>query len=164
MAILKKANVFLIRVDTSRKNYVPSKFPDTPGKPIFAEDVILHNRYKLDNPDHEMLAEFQRVKNGDYLIVFCSSLVPACPNQIKYIFTVASKIQNQLVLKIHTRLHRGYTLDHVRSLVEEGKLSRKMLNCEVKGFKICEVEFSDLELLVNYDPIVRTYHSSSWKT
>ena len=68
-----------------------------------------------------------------------------------------------MVLKSHTRLNRGYSLDHIKSLVEEGKLSKKMLQCGVKGFKIGEIDYSDLELLVNFDPIVRTYHSSSWK-
>ncbi len=164
MVVLKEGNTFLIQVDSTRKNYVPSNFANVTGEPIFAEDVLLHNRFKLDGESIKTNPDFHKVKSNDYILVFCNSLVPHSPNQIKFIFKVVNKLGNQIVLKIFTKLKRGYTLNHIKSLVEEGKLSKKMLNCGVAGFKICQVTFSDLELLINFDPLVRTYHSSSWKT
>ena len=164
MVVLKEANTFLIQVDSTRKNYVPSNFANVPGDPIFAEDVLLHNRFKLDGESIKVNPDFQKAKPNDYLLVFCNPLVPHSPNQIKFIFKVVNKLGNQMVLKIFTKLKRGYTLKHIKSLVDEGKLSKEMMNCGVKGFKICQVSFSDLELLVNFDPLIRTYHSSSWKT
>ena len=163
MSVLKKANVYLIQVDSTRKNYVPSQFLDIKGKPIFAEDVLLHNRFDLDDESIKHNPDFHNVKNNDYIVVYCNSLVPHSPNQIKFIFTVISKVGKKVVLKSHTKLNRGYPLNHIKSLVEEGKLSKQMLSCGVKGFKIGEIDFSDLELLVNFDPMVRTYYSSSWK-
>ena len=68
-----------------------------------------------------------------------------------------------MVLKQSTKLQRGYTLDHIQSLIDEGKLSENFRKCGEKGFKIIQVQFSDLELIVNYDPIVRSYYSTSWK-
>ena len=164
MSLLKKANAFLIQVDSTRKNFVPSRYNGTLGKPIFAEDVLLHNRFKLDAESKETHPDFDKVKIKDYIIVYCNSLVPHSPNQIKFIFTVVSKLGNQIVLRIHTKLNRGYSLEHIQSLIGEGKLSNKMNKCGVKGFKIGQVDFEDLELLINFDPIVRSYHSTSWKT
>ncbi|NHJ05879.1 MAG: hypothetical protein EAX90_13720 [Candidatus Heimdallarchaeota archaeon] len=164
MPLLKPANVFLIQVDSTRKNYVPRNFVDIKGEPIFAEDVLLHNRFSLDEESIINNPDFHKVKMNDYIVVFCNSLVPHSPNQVKFIFRVVNKLNGQIVLKIFTKLNRGYPLEHIKSLIEEGKLSTKMLNCGIKGFKIGQVEFSDLELLVNFDPIVRTYHSTSWKT
>jgi len=164
MVVLKEANTFLIQVDSTRKNYVPSNFAHIPGDPIFAEDVLLHNRFKLDGESIKANPDFHKVKSNDYILVFCNPLVPHSPNQIKFIFKVVNKLGNQIVLKSFTKLKRGYTLNHIKSLVEEGKLSKGMLKCGINGFKICQVNFLDLELLVNFDPLVRTYHSSSWKT
>lgn len=164
MPILKPANVFLIQVDSTRKNYNPRTYVKEKGEPIFAEDVLLHNRFSLDEESIRYNPDFHKVKVNDYFVIYCNSLVPHSPNQIKFIFKVASNLNNQFVLKIFTKLNRGYPLDHIKSLVEEGKLSRKMLKCGSNGFKIGQIDFSDLELLVNFDPIVRTYHSSSWKT
>jgi len=164
MVVLKEANTFLIQVDSTRKNYIPSNFASIPGEPIFAEDVLLHNRFKLDEESITLNPDFHKVSQNDYLLVFCNPLIPHSPNQIKFIFNVINKLGNQIVLKSFTKLNRGYTLKHIKSLVEEGKLTKEMLNCGTKGFKICQVNFSDLELLVNFDPLVRTYHSTSWKT
>ena len=161
--VLRPADAFLLQVDSTRKNYVPSKFADIPGKPIFAEDVLLHNRFTIDDESLKLHPDFKKLKVKDYVIVFCNSLVPHSPNQIKFIFQVAAKIGKQVILKVYTKLNRGYTLEHLRSLIDEGKLSRQMNSCGVRGFKISQVEYSDLELLVNFDPIVRTYHSTSWK-
>ncbi|MBN1330843.1 MAG: hypothetical protein JXA54_15325 [Candidatus Heimdallarchaeota archaeon] len=163
MVVLKKANAFLIQVDSTRKNYIPRNFSNILGEPIFAEDILLHNRFTLDEKSIEINSDFSIVKTNDYLVAFCNSLVPHSPNQIKFIFNVQSKIGNQLVVKLFTKLQRGYSLSHIESLIAEGKLSSKMSKCGTKGFKIGQIEFSDLELLFNYDPIVRTYHSSSWK-
>ncbi|MBK5114111.1 MAG: hypothetical protein KGD59_12250 [Candidatus Heimdallarchaeota archaeon] len=163
MVVLREANTFLIQVDSTRKNYLPSNFTNIPGEPIFAEDVLLHNRFKLDEESITNNPDFHKVNTDNYLLVFCNSLVPHSPNQIKFIFKVVNKLGNQMVLKLFTKLKRGYTLNHIKSLVEEGKLSKEMLNCGTKGFKVCQVNFSDLELLVNFDPLVRTYHSTSWK-
>lgn len=137
---------------------------NTSGKPIYAEDVLLHSRLKLSKEDFREHPEFKKVKKNDYLIAYCTPLVPHSPNQIKFIFRVVSKIKNLFVLKTYTKLRRGYSLEHIHSLVEEGQLSKKMLHAGKQGFHICQVPFSDLELLVNYDPIVRSYHSSSWKS
>ena len=164
MVVLTKANTFLIQVDSTRKNYVPSRYANIPGDPIFAEDVLLHNRFKLDEESITLNPDFHKVSPNDYLLVFCNPLVPHSPNQIKFIFKVVNKLGNQIVLKSFTKLKRGYTLKHIKSLVEEGKLTKEMLKCGTKGFKICQVNFSNLELLVNFDPLVRTYHASSWKT
>ncbi len=164
MSVLKRTNAFLIQVDSTRKNFVPRNFINIPGNPIFAEDVLLHNRFSLDDESIKHNPDFMLIKNKDYIIVFCNSLVPHSPNQIKFIFEVLSKLGNQIVLKLFTKLNRGYPLDHIRSLVEEGKLSSKMMKCGTKGFKVEKIDFSDLELLINFDPIVRTYHSTSWKT
>lgn len=164
MGVLKRTNAFLIQVDSTRKNYVARNFINIPGNPIFAEDVLLHNRFNLDDESIKHNPDFKLIKNKDYIIVYCNSLVPHSPNQIKFIFEVLSKLGNQIVLKLFTKLNRGYPLDHIRSLVEEGKLSSKMMKCGTKGFKTGKIDFSDLELLINFDPIVRTYHSTSWKT
>ncbi len=164
MNLLKRTNAFLIQVDSTRKNYVPSKFNETLGKPIFAEDVLLHNRFKIDAESMKNNQDYEKVKINDYFIVYCNSLVPHSPNQIKFIFKVVSKLGNQIVLRIHTKLSRGYSLNHIHSLIDEGKLSKKMNQCGIKGFKIGQVDFEDLELLINFDPIVRSYHSTSWKT
>lgn len=164
MSLLKRANAFLIQVDSTRKNYVPSKFNGTAGEPIFAEDVLLHNRFKIDAESIKNNQDYSKVKINDYIIVYCNSLVPHSPNQIKFIFKVVSKLRNQIVLKVHTKLNRGYSLPHIQSLIDEGQLSKKMNKCGTKGFKIGQVDFEDLELLINFDPIVRTYHSTSWKT
>ncbi|MHA1212557.1 MAG: hypothetical protein ACTSSH_08855, partial [Candidatus Heimdallarchaeota archaeon] len=143
--------------------YVPKTFSKVPGKPIFAEDILLHNRFALDAKSIEINPDYNLVSVKDYLVVYCNSLVPHSPNQIKFIFNVISKIGNQLVLKLFTKLRRGYSLPHIISLVEEGKLSSKMTKCGVDGFKIGQIDYADLELIINYDPIVRTYQSSSWK-
>ncbi|NHJ48192.1 MAG: hypothetical protein FK733_10435 [Asgard group archaeon] len=135
-----------------------------PGNPIVAEDVLLHNRFTLDEESIKHNPDFHKVKVNDYLVVFCSSLVPHSPNQIKFIFLVSSKINNQFVLKNIKKLARGYNAAHIVSLVEEGKLSKKLLQCETVSHKICQIDYSDLELIINFDPIVRTYHSTSWKT
>jgi len=164
MNLLKRADAFLIQVDSTRKNYVPSKFNGTVGTPIFAEDVLLHSRFKIDAVSIKNNPDYEKVKINDYFIVYCNSLVPHSPNQIKFIFKVVSKVGNQIVLKLHTKLNRGYSLDHIHSLVAEGKLTKEMNKCGTKGFKICQVDFEDLELLVNFDPIIRSYHSTSWKT
>ena len=163
MVILREANTFLAKVDSTRKNYVPRNFSQSKGKPIFAEDILLHNRFTLDNESISINPDFHKTKVGDYLVVFCNSLVPHSPNQIKFIFKIATTIGNQMVLKPFTKLKMGYTLEHLTSLVEEGKLSRNLLNCNKDGFKIGQIDFADLELLVNYDPLIRTYHSTSWK-
>ena len=164
MSVLKRANAFLIQVDSTRKNFVPGRYNGTLGNPIFAEDVLLHNRFKLDAESIKNNQDFEKVQINDYIIVYCNSLVPHSPNQIKFIFVVVSKVGSQIVLRNYTKLNRGYSLEHIRSLIDEGKLSKKMDKCGVKGFKIGQVEFEDLELLINFDPIVRSYHSTSWKT
>lgn len=163
MVVLKKADAFLIKVDSTRKNYSRAKFDNRHGLPIFAEDVLLHNRFTLDNLALQHNSDFHEVKINDYIVVYCNALIPHSPDQIKFIFQVASKIGNQIVLKPFTTLKWGYTFPHIRSLVEEGKLSRELLNCKKATFRIGRIAYSDLELLVNFDPIVRTYHSSSWK-
>ncbi|HUT79749.1 MAG TPA: hypothetical protein VMZ29_00995 [Candidatus Bathyarchaeia archaeon] len=163
MVVLKKANAFLIQVDSTRKNFVPRNFSGIPGEPIFAEDILLHNRFSLDEESIKINPDFSKIKANDYLVAYCNSLVPHSPNQIKFIFSVQTKIGNQLVVKLFTKLQRGYTLSHIESLIAEGKLSSKMAKCGSMGFKVGEINFSDLELLFNYDPIVRSYHSSSWK-
>ena len=164
MSVLKPSNTYLIQVDSTRKNYTPSNFSNIPGEPIFAEDVLLHNRFVLDEESIKINQDFLKLKNNDYIIVYCNSLVPHSPNQIKFIYSIISKIGNKVILKIKKKLLRGYKLDHILSLVDEGKLSENMKYCGKPGFKIIQVEFSDLELLINYDPIIRSYHSTSWKT
>ncbi|NHK32703.1 MAG: hypothetical protein FK730_15240 [Asgard group archaeon] len=163
MVVLKKANVFLVYVESTRKNKMRTKISNMPGNPIFAEDVLLHNRFILDEESINVNPDFFQVKISDYMVVFCSSLVPHSPNQIKFIFQIKSKIGNQFVLKQVHKLARGYTADHIKSLVEEGKLSQELSHCYKADLKICMIKFSDLELLINYDPLIRTYHSSSWK-
>lgn len=163
MSVLKKANAYLIQVDSTRKNYVPSQVLNSKESPIFAEDILLHNRFTLNQQTAKNNTEFNNIKKGDYLVVYCNSLVPHSPNQIKFIFTVINRFDNIITLKIHTKLNRGYPLDHIYSLVDEGKLSPKMRNCGKTGFKLCQIPFDDVELLINFDPIVRTYHSTSWK-
>lgn len=164
MVILKEANVFLIYVESTRKNEKRTRISDMPGNPIYAEDVLLHNRFILDNDSIDVNPDFHQVKINDYIVVFCSSLVPHSPNQIKFIFQIKSKIGSQFVLKQVHKLARGYTADHVKSLVDEGKLSKELSHCYKTDLKICMIKFTDLELLIYYDPIIRTYHSTSWKT
>ena len=48
MVVLKEANVFLVYVESTRKNKMRSKISNLPGNPIFAEDILLHNRFLLD--------------------------------------------------------------------------------------------------------------------
>jgi len=163
MVILKQADAFLIKVDSTRKNYSRFKFDNQFGLPIFAEDVLLHNRFTLDTTSIQHNPDFSLVKQEDYIVVYCNALIPHSPNQIKFIFQVKTKIGNQVALKPFTTLKRGYPFAHIESLVEEGKLSPAFLNCKKEGYKIGKIAYSDLELLVNFDPLVRSYHSSSWK-
>ncbi|MFW9924539.1 MAG: hypothetical protein ACFFDW_14745, partial [Candidatus Thorarchaeota archaeon] len=126
MSLLKKAQAFLIQVDSTRKNYVPSQTYDLKGTPIFAEDVLLHNRFVLDEQSIANNPDFHQLKTNDYVIVYCNSLIPHSPNQIKFIFKVVNKFDSQVVLKIFKKLNRGYSLEHITSLVDEGKLTIKM--------------------------------------
>ncbi|NHJ38955.1 MAG: hypothetical protein FK731_02900 [Asgard group archaeon] len=164
MVLLKEANVFLIYVESTRKNEKRAKISNMPGNPIYAEDILLHNRFVLDDESIKVNPDYHLININDYLVVFCSSLVPHSPNQIKFIFKIKSKVGNQFVLKQFHKLGRGYTAEHIKSLVEEGKLSSELSHCYKADLKICKIKFKDLELLINYDPIIRTYHSSSWKT
>jgi hypothetical protein len=163
LPLLKKANVFLIQVDSTRKNYHPPRTVQSALQPIFAEDILLHHRLKIVNPNKEEKKVLKKVQENDYIVVFCNQLVPHSPNQIKFIYTVTSIINNQIVLKVYTSLNRGYPLDHLHDLVAEGKLSPEMGKIGEGKKRIWEIAFSDLELLINYDPIVRTYSSTSWK-
>ncbi|MEA2070300.1 MAG: hypothetical protein U9O98_03325 [Asgard group archaeon] len=165
MPLLTKADAYLIKVDSSRKNYVPSKTPVIPKNPIFAEDVILHNRFILPKNEITKNPDFKKVQQNDYIVVFCSSLVPHSPKQIKFIYRVKSKIQNKIILKKFTKLQRGYSFKHLVALCKEGQLSSNLQKALTEEeHKITQIQYSDVELLVNFDPIVRTYHSSSWKT
>ena len=163
MVVLTKAGVFLLHVDCTKKTYVPSQSLNISEKPIFAEDVLLHNLFTLDKDSLNKYPDYSLIQKNDYIIVFCGPLVPHSPNQIKFIFKVKNKLGSQIVLFPFLKLNRGYKLEHIKSLIAEGKLTQKMLNCGNFHIKISRVDFSDLELLVNYDPIVRTYYSSSWK-
>jgi hypothetical protein len=162
MVVLQQAKVFLIYVESTRKSRFRLK-NKMPGEPIFAEDVLLHNRFSLDVESINHNPDYSKIEVNDYFIVYCSSLVPHSPNQIKFIFQVSSKVNNQFVVKLVKKLNRGYSLKHIISLVDEGKLTKNFHLCNEAKQKICQIEFSDLELLINYDPIVRTYHSTSWK-
>jgi hypothetical protein len=162
MVILNKANVFLIQAESTRKHLVASKVRTRDGF-VLAEDILLHNRFTITKALNKKHPEFNQMEKGDYVVVYCNSPVPHSPNQIKFVYQLKNKLNRTFVLTTVQKLRRGYILSHLQSLVEEGKLSRAISNCGENGFVITQISFSDLELIINYDPLVRTYSSSSWK-
>lgn len=136
---------------------------DRPPADTKAQEPIEHGFYNHPNWHNQTKDEdFGEVSEGDIILLYCTSSVDECPKQIKYIFRVTGKeedrssgeeigVPNKILLEQEQELSPGFSLDNIRSWMEEGKISENMNRAGTLGFNITEVEESDYEAIVEWE-------------
>jgi len=140
---------FLIQVSGDRSEHKETEANYWWEEPI-KEHVYINYGWK--DKSREMREAWERVKEGDKILIYCTGNVKPHPKQISHVAEV-EKVERTdekavMNLKEVRKLPRGVPLDVIREKVEIGELSGNMRRCGTQGFNICEVEDSDYETIL----------------
>jgi len=140
--------VFLIQVSGGKSEHEETKAEYWWEEPI-KEKVYINYDWK---DRKEMREAWEKVKKGDKVLIYCTGNVKPYPKQISHIAEVEEvELTNEKAIMRFSKvekLPRGVPLDVIREKIESGELSEKMKKCGTQGFNICEVEESDLEVIL----------------
>jgi hypothetical protein len=135
--------VFLIQVSGGESTHNETSAEYWWEEPI-KEGVYINYDWKMRG----RMGTWEKVSEGDRVLIYCTGGVDPYPKQISHIATV-TKVElgeEKAVMHLEVRkLRRGVPLEIISEKVESGELSEGMGKCGTQGFNIGEVEESDLE-------------------
>lgn len=98
-----------------------------------------------------MTDAWKNIKEGDKVIVYCTSNVEPYPSQLSHVFSVwkveLSSEKAKLYLKDKKELRQPMSRDEILEKVESRELSEGMGRCGSQGFNIWQVAESDTDVV-----------------
>jgi hypothetical protein len=97
---------------------------------------------------------WKKMQVGDKILIYCTTNVKPFSQTLSHIFTVRKVERKDQKATAHlgdkVQLKPGMPLDVIEQKAESRELSEEMRKCGGQGFNICEVDQSDLEMVMKW--------------